>query len=73
MYDLDYIDEYVMEECKKQFNRIYPEFRGHPIGASQDRTSVIFECEFPDGTFFFRVTEDSVSSAYKSAEDADRG
>lgn len=73
MWDLnDYVDEYTIEECKKQFLRVYPEFKPHFLGASQDKKSLIAECEFPDGTFYFRVDEHSVSSAYKTMEEADR-
>ena len=42
------------------------------LGASQDKTCLIIQSDMPDGTFYFRVTENSVSSAYKSKEDADR-
>lgn len=73
MWSLEYIDEYVIEECKKQFKKVYPEFRPHILGVSQDKTSVIAEVEFPDGTFYFRLTEDSVSAAYRTKDDADRG
>jgi len=72
MWDLDYMDEYVLEECKKSFKKIYPEFISRPLGVSQDKMSVIFECDFPDGTFYFRVTENSVSHSYRIKEDADR-
>lgn len=72
MYDLDYVDETIIEECKKSFKRVYPEFRPYLLGASRDRTCIIVECEMPDGTFYFRVTENSVSSSYNTAEDADR-
>ena len=72
MWSMDYIDESVEEACKKQFRSVYPEFRPYFLGVSQDKTSLITEVEFPDGTFYFRVTEDSVSYSYKTAEDADR-
>lgn len=72
MYDLDYVDETIIEECKKSFKRVYPEFRPYLLGASRDRTCIIVECEMPDGTFYFRVTENFVSSSYNTAEDADR-
>lgn len=73
MWDLEqYIDESIVENCKKQFARVYPEFRPYFLGASQDKMSLIAEVDMPDGTFYFRVTEDSVSHSYNSAEDADR-
>jgi hypothetical protein len=73
MWDLEqYVDESIIEACKKSFARVYPEFRPYLLGASQDRTCIIVECEMPDGTFYFRVTENSVSSSYNTAEDADR-
>ena len=73
MYNLDYVDESVVDNAKKQFSRIYPEFFSFPIGISQDKKAVIMECEFPDGVFYFRVEDSSVSSSYNSKEDADRG
>lgn len=72
MYDLDYVDETIIEECKKSFKSVYPEFIPYVLGASRDRTCIIVECEMLDGTFYFRVTENSVSSSYNTAEDADR-
>lgn len=72
MYSLDNIDEYVIEECKKQIKRIYPEFRYRLLGASKDKTALIAEIDFPDGIFYFRVDERSISSAYRTVEDADR-
>lgn len=73
MYSMDYVDETLEEMCNAQIKRIYPEFRPHFLGASKDKTSLIAEIEFPDGTFYFRVTENSVSSAYKTVDEADRG
>lgn len=73
MYNLDYLDENVAEECKRSFKRIYPEFRSSICGVSKDKSCVIMKCEFPDGTFYFRVTSDSVSASYNTLEDADRG
>lgn len=72
MYSLDYVDEQLVEEAKKLFRRIYPELKPHVLGVSRDKTSIIIECEFPDGTFYFRVDDNSVSSSYNSMEDADR-
>ena len=72
MYDLDYVDENTIESAKKSFLRIYPEFRPIPMGVSQDRTMIIFRCDFPDGTFYFRVDDRTVSQSYNSLEDADR-
>lgn len=72
MYNLDCVDETIVEACKKSFARVYPEFRPIILGVSQDKTCLIVECEFPDGTFYFRVSENSVSSSYNTAEDADR-
>ena len=72
MYDLDYVDETIIEACKKSFARVYPEFRPIMLGVSRDKTCLIAECEFPDGTFYFRVSQNSVSSSYNTKEDADR-
>ena len=67
----DYADKATIDDCIRSFGMVYPEFRGYPIGVSQDRTCLIFRCDFPDGTFWFRVTGNSVSSAYGSPEAAD--
>lgn len=72
MYSLDIVDNDVIDSAKKSMKRIYPEFSSFPIGISKDKKNVIFKCLFPDGTFFFRVDESSVSSAYRTADDADR-
>ena len=72
MYDLDYVDETIVEECKKAFSRIYPEYYPKVLGVCQDKQNVLIQSEFPDGTFYFRVDTRSVSAAYKSLEDADR-
>lgn len=72
MYDLNLLDENVIDSAKRSMKRIYPEFPSFPIGVSKDKKSVIFECLFPDGTFYFRVDESSVSSAYRTIDDADR-
>ena len=73
MYTLDFIDEFVLEHCNQQIKRIYPEFRAFPLGVSKDKKAVIYEIEFPDGTFYFRVDESSVSAAYRDRDAADRG
>lgn len=70
MYDIDFIDDSLIADCKEQFKSIYgmiPEI----IGAAADKTCVIAKCSFPDGDFYFRVTENSVSEAYLSPEEAD--
>lgn len=72
MYGIEYLDESVIDECKKSFRKIYPEFTPIVLGACQDRCNVLIQCDFPDGTFYFRVNESSVSAAYRSLEDADR-
>ena len=73
MYDMYYIDESIVEKCRKQFKQIYPEFLPKFLGASNDRKALIVECSFPDGIFYFRVTEDSVSHSYNTKEQADEG
>lgn len=72
MYDIDYLDNTVVESCKKNFSRIYPEFKPIVLGVCSDKTSIIIQCDFPDGTFYFRVTENMVSHSYNTREDADR-
>lgn len=72
MWSIGYIDEYIAE-CKRYFRSRYLEYRNVVIrGVSQDRTALIAEVEFFNGTFYFRLTSDSVSQAYHSLDDADR-
>lgn len=73
MHSLDNVDETLVESCKRQFHRIYPEFNSRILGATNDRQALLVECFFPDGVFYFRVTESSVSSAYGDLRDADNG
>ena len=73
MYSIDYLDESVVDVAKKQFHRVYPEFPFKVLGASQDKEAVIIKCYFPDGAFYFRVTNNSVSHSYDTQEKADIG
>lgn len=57
MYNLDYVDEQRVEEAMKLFRRIYPGLKSHALGVSKDKTSIIIECEFPDGIFYFNVDD----------------
>ena len=70
MYDLNYIDENIIEEAEAQFKKIYPEFFSHAIGCSDDKRYVIIQCEFPDGTFWFKVSGNIISRAYSSKDEA---
>lgn len=73
MWNTDYVDEYVAEECKRNFRVIYPESQNCIIlGVSQDKMTLLAEVEFSDGTFYFRLTPESISQAYRSLDDADR-
>lgn len=75
MWDLtikDYADETVVDKCRKSFLRVYPEFKPVFLGVSQDKTCLIAKVNFPDGTFYFRISESSVSSAYRTIEEADK-
>ncbi len=73
MWNLEeYVDETIVNKCEKMFLRVYPEFEPIFLGASQDKTCLIAKVNFPDGIFYFRVSDNSVSSAYKTKEDADR-
>ncbi len=73
MWNLEqYVDETIVDRCRKLFARVYPEFKPIFLGASQDKTCLITKVNFPDGTFYFRVSENSVSPAYKTKEEADR-
>ncbi len=56
------------EEAKRLYRRIYPEFPGYIV--AKTKTSYIFETEFPDGTFYFRVYDSTVSHSYNTLEDA---
>lgn len=73
MYSLDYLDETFIDACKKQVKRVYHEFNSSIVGASQDKTCAIAQVFFPDGVFYFRVTDDFISHAFNSKEEADRG
>lgn len=73
MWDLEqYVDEIIVDKCEKSFLRVYPEFKPIFLGASQDKTCLIAKVDFSDGIFYFRVSEDSVSSAYRTKEEADK-
>jgi len=72
MLDLKYADKSIIAKYRKCFAKIYPEFTPVFLGISQDKTCLIAETDFPDGKFYFRVSENSVSSAYKSKEKADK-
>lgn len=72
MYNIDFVDPAVIADCIKQFRHVYgsvPEI----IGAAADKTCVIAKFCFPDGVFYFRVNENSVSEAFNSPEEADIG
>lgn len=73
MWNLEqYVDETIVDKCRKMFLKVYPEFKPIFLGASQDRTCLIAKVDFPDGVFYFRVFENSVSSAYRTEEEADK-
>lgn len=73
MWGISYnLDEY-SAECKRQFRSLYPECHSCVIrGVSQDRTALIAEAVFFEGTFYFRLTPESISQSYCSLYDADR-
>ncbi len=73
MWNLEqYVDETIVDKCRKMFLKVYPEFEPIFLGASQDKTCLIAKADFPDGIFYFRVFENSISSAYKIKEEADK-
>ena len=43
MYDISYLDETVVGSCKKNFSRIYPEFKPIVLGVCSDKTSIIIQ------------------------------
>ena len=73
MWGISYnLNEYIAE-CKRQFRSLYPECQTCVIrGVSQDRTALIAEAEFSEGTFYFRLTPESISRSYCCLYDADR-
>lgn len=56
------------EEAMRLYKRIYPDFPGYIV--AQTKASYIFETEFPDGTFYFRVSDSIISRSYNTLEDA---
>ena len=56
------------EEAMRLYRHIYPDFPGHIVTKTKD--CYIFETEFPDGTFYFRVDDSMVSCSYDTLEDA---
>lgn len=68
MWSLEYLDDSTKIEYRKRFVRLYSEFKSIVIGASQDRTCAIIECYMPDGKFYFRVDDKSVSQAHDRFE-----
>lgn len=71
MYDLDFVDDEIIAACKKQFLSVYGEYPD--IIAAADKTCLIAKCNFPDGEFYFRVDENSVSEAFRTMKEADAG
>lgn len=51
-----------------EFKRVYPEF--YPSIIETTENAGIVETDFPDGTFYFIVTKNSVSASYNSLESA---
>lgn len=72
MNGLEYIDEDLVTRCKQMFLMVYPEFTPVILGVSNDKKSLIARCEFPDGVFYFKVSEDSISRSFSSIDDAER-
>lgn len=66
------------DDAIKQFRRIYPEleisafFEAFNPDKKGEASNFIVTADFPDGTFYFIVTENSVSSSYNTREDAIR-
>ena len=56
----------------KEFRRIYPEDFIQIFSVEEIGENYIFGVDFPDGTFYFVVTEYSVSSSYNSFDEAKR-
>lgn len=68
----DYIDPDEITACRKQFKDVYGVYPSI-IGVSADKTCLIAKCDFPDGVFYFRVSENSVSEAFRTMREADAG
>ena len=62
--------DFSVDEAKRSIRKVYPEFRSIIIGESASREYLVFEIEFPDGTYYFCVTDISVSSAYSDKDTA---
>lgn len=70
MIALTQMNSTFVEDCYRRFHEVYPEFPPTFLGGSEDKSFVVAECTFPDGTFYFRVTDHSVSHSYNTKEQA---
>ncbi len=61
-----------LDAVMKSFKQVYPERDIMIYHCNIFGEKAIVTAEFPDGTFYFVVTERSVSSAYRSFEDAQK-
>ena len=73
MHSIEYADDDYLENCKQMFAMVYPATAPRFVGIAQDKTSLIAECVSNEGTYYYRVTDDSVSRSFNNLEDADRG
>ena len=60
------------DEAIRQFKRIYPESFIRVLNADKVKDKYIISAYFPDGIFYFVVSENSVSSSYDTESDAKR-
>ncbi len=70
MITLAEINSTFIDDCYRRFHEVYPEFHPKFLGGSKDKSFVVAECTFPDGIYYFRLTDHSVSHAYNTKEQA---
>ena len=66
----NYVDEDLIADSMLMMQKIYPEYHSYLVDITNNRQYLVYACDFPDGTFYFRVNENSVSSAYKDKHNA---
>lgn len=67
---MKYHVDFSVQEAERTVKRVYPELHPVLIGETKSHDYLVFEIDFPDGTFYFQVNERTVSPAFTNLDDA---